>query len=427
MKTQLLILVLLLVAGIGSATGYARASVWGGNKAYRLNSLFAELALQGEFSHSKAFMAGDVRLRKGNNFGSPYQTIDINQLVVGYRGKTLDLLAGYTDLEWGRTDGFNPTNYMQAYDYFYLTADPADQTNPNLTFRTRLRLGTFAEIDVAAMPYYLSSVYRYDLFDLGNNVSFTDPLLPTVSWRNGSLAGRVNVELPGFGFSVSAFRGYDPYHGFRVATVDWSGGAPAITNQAASYQKTSWGADISVPAGSLIFKAEGAWNRTQRPNNEMHIPYSYWMYVAGCEAGLGSSTVILNYIGHFAPEFEELAEPTLTDPLNPLAQLNYANAVIDYENRQFNRRIFHQHSQTNHAVAFTWLRRFAYDAVEAQFTAYIDFTSGELMIRPSAKWLISDQLTLTLGAQYMKGNEKTLFSYSSELMNGGFAELRVNF
>ena len=75
MKTQLLILVLLLVAGIGSATGYARASVWGGNKAYRLNSLFAELALQGEFSHSKAFMAGDVRLRKGNNFGSPYQTV----------------------------------------------------------------------------------------------------------------------------------------------------------------------------------------------------------------------------------------------------------------------------------------------------------------------------------------------------------------
>lgn len=408
-------------------SGYARASVWGGTDAYPLNTLFAELALKPEFHHGKAFMSGDLRLRKGNSFGSPYQTIDIHLLTAGYRGKFLDLLVGYQQLEWGRTDGFNPTNYMQAYDYFYLTADPADQRNPNLALRTRLRLGNFTELDLAVMPYYLPSVYRYELFELGTNVGFTDPLLPAPAWRNGSIAGRINVELPGIGCSVSAFRGYDPYRGFQVASVDWTSGSPVITNQAVSYQKTSIGADLSVPAGALILKAEAAWNRTSRPNDEMYIPFSYWMYVAGTEAAIGSSTLIINYIGHHTPGFKALTVPTLGDPMNPLAQLAYANALIDYENRQFNRRIFHQFKSSNHAVSLTWLRRFAYDAVEAQVTAYYDITSGELLARPSVKWSVTDQLTVTLGANYMKGENKTLFSYSSELMNGGFAELRIHF
>lgn len=407
--------------------GFGSASVWGGSKDYRLNTLYAQIALQGEYKKGKAYMSTDLRLKKGNSFGSDFQTIAIHKLVVGYQAKSLDLLLGYQTIEWGRTDGFNPTNYLQAYDYFFLSADPADQKKSSLALRSRFRLHNIAEIELVAQPFYLPSVYRYDLFDLGTSVRFTDPQLPASTWRNGSAAGRINFELPGIGFSVSGFRGYDPYHGFRVHSVDWTNGLPQLTLQSASYLKTSLGSDFSVSAGSFVVKAEAAWNHSSRVNDEMEIPGSHWMYVAGIETAIGASTLITNYIGYFTPRFTPLEIPLLSDPMNPLAQLSYANAMIEYENRQLNRRIFHQYKKNNHALSITWLRKFVYDALEAQLTAYYDITSGELMARPTVKWFINDQLLLIIGAHYMKGDESTLFSYSSQLMNGGFAELRVNF
>lgn len=407
--------------------GYARASAWGGSKSYRLNTLFAEIGLQGEYQQGNAFIKTDLRLRKGNSFGNVYQLIDVNNLYVGFTSQSFDIQLGYLYVEWGRADGFNPTNYLQTYDYFYLTADPADQKVPNLTMRTRLRIFQFGEIDLAIMPYYLPSVYRYELFELGNNVRFTNPILPSATWRNGSIAGRANFDFPGLGFSVSAFRGFDPFHGFNVLSVDWASGTPQLINQAASYQKTSLGVDFSVTAGPLVLKAEAAWNDTKRPGNEMYIPHSYWMYVAGTEAAIGSSTLVLNYSGYLTPEFETLVLPQPGDPMNQQQQLAFASAMIDYENRQFNRRIFHQYKKSNHALSLSWFRKFAYDEVEAQVSLYYDFTSDDLMARPSLKWSVSDYLSINIGAQYMYGAGKTLFSYSSTLMNGAFAELRVHF
>lgn len=408
-------------------SGYTRVSAWGGSKSYRLNTLFAEIALQGKYLEGKTRMDADVRVRKGTWLGTDYQVVEIRQLVAGYGGSKADVLVGYQNLAWGRTDGFNPTNYLQAYDYFYLTAEPDDQKKPNLTFRSRLRIGDAFEMDLALVPFYLPSVYRYDLFELGENVRFTDPLLPVAGIRNGSIAGRVSCDLPGLGFSVSAFRGYDPYHGFRLVSVDWTSGTPAIVNQAAGYRKTSLGADLSARTGILILKAEAAWNHTSRPNDEMHIPLSYWMYVTNIEAPIGSSTLIAGYIGHYTPDFTELAIPVLNDPLNPQSQAAYANAMIESGNRQFNRRIFHQSAKSNHALALTWFRRFAYDAIELRLTAFYDLTSREWMTRPTLKWSLNDQISLTAGVHYMNGNDNSLFSYAASLMNGGFIQIKADF
>ncbi len=407
--------------------GYVRSSAFGGSDAYQLNNLFAEIALQGEWRKGNAFLQTDVRLRKGSFFGADEQGIEVKNMTVGYRTRKIDLLIGYQDIAWGRCDGFNPTNYLQSSDYFFLTAQPSDQFRSNMALRTRFRMNAFTELDIVLQPFYLPSVYRYELFDLGTNVRFAEPLFPARNIENGSLAARLNFELPAFGASLSAFRGYDPYHGFTVSGIDWTSGAPVITNQAASYRKTSLGGDLAVPFGNILLKAEMAWNNSGPITNEMHIPADYWMYVAGVEAGLGSTTLLLQYIGFLTPGFQALALPVLSNPLNPLEQMAYANAMIDYENRQFNRRIFHQQEKTNHAASLTLANRWGYDTWKTDITAYYDFTSDEWLLRAALNWAISDQLALAAGGQYLKGKTGSLFGYSSSVLSGAFLELKVNF
>ena len=410
-----------------SLNGYARTSAWGGSNHYPLNTLFAEIALKGELRKGKSFVQTDLRLRKGNYFGSHQQTIELKMLVAGFRGKMLDIILGYQSVKWGRTDGFNPTNYLQSNDYFFLSAVPDDQSNPNLALRTRIRFSDFTELDLIAMPFYRPSVYRYELFDLGAGVEFSNALLPDPTLKNSTMAARLNFDFPGLGASISAFRGYDPYHGFRIAGIDWSTGSPKISNQSAFYHKKSIGADLAVPLGSIILKAEAAWNKTENPINEMHIPSSYWMYVAGLEAGIGSATLIAQYIGNVTPDFQPLTPPMLNGQMDQQSQINFANALIDYQNRHFNRQIFHQQEKSNHAATLTAIQAFGYEAWQAEMTFYYNFTSDEWMVRPTLKWAVSDQLSLTTGVQYLRGSSQTLFGYSSPVLNGAFAELRIQF
>ena len=77
--------------------------------------------------------------------------------------------------------------------------------------------------------------------------------------------------------------------------------------------------------------------------------------------------------------------------------------------------------------SFTVTKSFAYDVWNAQLTGYYNFTNKEFMIRPQVSWKVNDYLTLNAGANYMHASDATLFKYSSKIMNGVFAEMKVHF
>ena len=184
---------------------------------------------------------------------------------------------------------------------------------------------------------------------------------------------------------------------------------------------------MAIPLGSIIFKAEGAYNITENPDNKMWIPKSDFSYVAGIEKQVYGFTIIAQYIGKYTPDFSELTIPVLSDPMNPLAQMQYAGELIDYENRMFNRRIFHQLKKNNHAISLSFNKSFAYDTWQAECTAYYDLTSAEWLIRPKLTAKISDHFSASAGGIYMFGDDKTLFGYSSAVMNGAFISLKTFF
>jgi hypothetical protein len=410
-----------------SINGFVRGSVYGGADNYDLANTFAEIAFQPQFRSDKAFLKSDIRLRKGVFFDENKNLLIVKELYGGYRGEKFNLLTGYQIVEWGRTDGFNPTNNITPNDYFLLTVNPADQKLPNLMIRMKYRIQSDIELDVIGIPFYEASNYRYDLFNMGNNVTFSSNIFPEKKLRNGTVAARLNFDLPVAGWALSYFNGYDPYHGFDIKSVDWTSGTPILTNSSAFYRKTTLGADFAIPAGNLIFRGEAAYNITDNPDNKMYIPFSDFSYVAGVEWNFAGYMLITQYIGKYIPEHTDLILPTLSDPFSPIAQMQYANAMIDYENRMFNRRIFNQTHATNHAISVTLTKSFGYDAWNVECSGYYNFTTEEWMVHPKLSWKISDALSVSVGGNYMYGQTKTLFGYSSAVMNGAFAELRMKF
>lgn len=408
-------------------SGYGRGSAYFGFDNYDYSTAFAEIAFQGKIKHSNAFMFADIRLRDGFKFGEPTLEFQLKELYTGYSGEKMDILLGNQIVNWGRTDGFNPTNCITPKDYFFLTGEPDDQNLSNFMLRFKYRFTSQIEIDLITIPVYSPSIYRYELFDLGESAQFTDIALPKQSFDNSSLAARLNFELSKIGFSVSWFRGYNPDYGFNVENIDMSTGSPIITNAATPYLKNMIGADISAALNSWILRGELAYHLTTDYEEKMHIPNPDLQYVAGIEHSFNGFNTIIQYIGKYTSDFTELEEPTLTDPTDQMAQLQYATEMIYYESSLFNRKQFYQQKETNHALALIISKPFAYDIWNIELMGYYNLISGEYMLRPRISWNISDALMASAGCTYMTGPEKEMFYYAGPVMNGGFVELKVNF
>ena len=410
-----------------SLSGYIRGSAYGGGESYDYSSLFGESAFQGKLSYNNAYLFTEVRLRSGLQFNEPATEVELREAYAGYNGEKIDLLLGTQIVTWGRADGFNPTNNITPNDYFFFTADPDDQKLSNFLLRVKYRINTEIDLDLIAIPVYRPSVYRYDLFALGENVSFAESSLPDKSFENGSFGARLNFELPRAGFSLSYFRGYDPYYGFNVTNIDWSTGVPLITNSATPYLKNTIGADLAIPIRSFILRSEIAHNIITNYEGEMYAPNSDLHYVFGIEKSIGGFNTILQYIGKYTFDYALLEEPVLEDPTDPLSQIKYANDMIYYESALFNRKIFNQQEEFNHAFSLIISKPFVHETWNAELTTFYNFTSQEILLRPKISWKISDALSASVGYSYMAGQDKSLFSYASPIMNGGFIELKVNF
>jgi hypothetical protein len=407
--------------------GFTRGSFYGFNKKYDFASVFAEFCMQGKYSHGRAYLYSDIRFRSGLFFDDYTSPLQIKEAYAGYSSDKFDAFLGNQIISWGRTDGFNPTNNITPNDYFFLSSEPDDQKMANFMLRTRYRLSQAIDIDLIGIPFYTPSVYRYDLFELGEYVRFNPAILPDRQFNKGSYAARVNVELPEIGFSLSWFRGYDPFHGYAVSGIDWSGSFPSIINTPVPYLKKTAGADFALPLNTWILRGEMAFNFTQHYDTAMYIPNPDFSYVLGIEHDFGGVNAIFQYVGKYTFNYRLLKKPVLENPGDPMAQMQYINELIYYEAEMFNRKIFYQQKKTNHALMMSLNKSFAYDLWNIEFTGYYNLTSEEYLLRPKISLKLTDALSLAVGGSYMDGSEKSVFSYSKPVLNGFFVEFKVSY
>jgi hypothetical protein len=403
--------------------GYTRGEAWGGNNTYDYANLFGEFALQGKLQTEKALLKADVRFREGMFLGKNETVFELKEAYAAYQSNYADLYLGKQITTWGRTDGFNPTNNLCPQNYFLLTTNPDDQLRGNFMLRTKFRPTQYAELELVIIPVFTPSVYRYDLFDLSEETSFTNAVLPKKTFENGTWAARANIELSKIGFSLSYFNGYDPFYGYRVESVHMQG-QPSIVLQPDFYRKQSIGADFAATLGNYIIRGETAYNITDGYKTEMHIPNPDIAWVAGIEKNIAQITVIMQYIGKYTFNFEALTEPTLTNPANIT---EYALAMINFENTLFNRKIMHQQEEMNHAVMLSLSKSFSFDIVTTSISAYYNITSEEYFVRPEINWKMADALTLSAVANIMNGPEKSIFNKAGKVLGGYGIGLKFNF
>lgn len=408
-------------------SGYARGSAYGYSKFYDYTSVFGEFMLQGKLKLNNAFLFSDIRFRGGLLFDTLNTTFQLKEAYAGFESKRFDIYLGQKIITWGRTDGFNPTNYITPTDYFFLTADPDDQKLSNFLMQSKIYLNPSVNLEIIAIPFYRPSVYRYDLFDLGEYTSFKEPVFPEARFKNGSLAARMDFSFPALGFAISWFRGYDPLFGFNLKNIEWAGVNPTIELNAQTYHKNTFGLDFSLPVKSVIVRGEAVFTLTKDFEENMYIPNPGLYYVGSIEKTFYEITAIAQYIGAYTVDFRKLKEPVLADSTDLGALLEYYNQIAINEMTEFNRRIFYQQEQFNHAFSLSLSRAFAHQTVFFDIMGYYNVTSEEYFIRPEISWKINDNLVTTAGGFYSEGPDKSLYYYSSDVLNGIFLELKVSF
>jgi len=407
--------------------GYVRGSVFGGTENFDYSSIFGEFSLQSHLKKDHLFLHSDIRFRSGTFFNEQLTSLEIKETYAGLKTEIIDVFLGEQIISWGRTDGFNPTNNITPNNYFFLSANPDDQKLPNFMLRTNFRLTPVINWEIIGIPIFRPSNYRYNLLKMGENVSFAEASAPEINFKNGSLATRLNFEYSRLGFSLSWFNGYDPFYGFDIKNIDFSTGVPVITNVANYYRKNTIGFDFSLPVGTWILRGETAANLPEDNANKIYIPNSDLAYVVALEHDFKGFQTIFQYIGKYTLDFKDLVQPVLTDPTNPMSQMEYAQGTIRYESALFNRKIFHQQEAYNHALSLIIVKSFNYETFNLELAGYYDLTSEEYMIRPTLNWNLSGSLKATLGYALMDGPDQSIFNYSSPVMSGGFIELKASF
>lgn len=405
--------------------GYVRGSAYGGSKQFDYSSLFGEAALQGKLTAGKAFLFADMRLREGVQFGETALTLQLKEAYAGYQSDKLGLSLGNQIMAWGRADGFNPTNNLTPRDYFLLTPEPDDQTLPNFLLRAKYHFKPEVGLEIVGIPFFRPSVYRYGLFSLGEHARFDEAILPATRFGNGALAARLDFELPRIGFSLSYFNGYDPFYGFTAQDIDLSNLlSPLITYRPDFYRKQSFGADFALPLGNWILRGEIACDKTKGYLEAPHVPNPGLYYVVGLERQLWDITAILQYIGKYTFDYRDITEPA-PEGLDQLQE--YILERIGYETNLFNRKIFLQQEQSNHALSLSLNRSLAHEVLRAECTVYYNLTSEEYLLRPALNWQANDALSATFGASIMGGPEQFIYDYAKEVLNGAFLQLKVRF
>lgn len=406
--------------------GYSRGFMWSGARNVNFASLMGEVALKSRLTAGKTFLSGEIRVREGLMFDQRKTTFELKEAYAGYTGKSFDLFIGNQIVTWGRADGFNPTNNISPNDYFFLTPEADDQKLSNFMIRSGLKFSPATELEIIAIPVFKPSIYRYDLLDLGEGVTFGNLVLPETILKNGSLAVRFNAELPAVGFSLSWFRGYDPFYGFNLDTLSLYP-SKTIGYRPALYRKNVLGADFALPVNTWIIRGEAAVNLPENPAGEMFIPFRDLAWTAALEHPFAGFTLLLEYIGKTVLSYTSLEVPVLTDPSNPAAQMAYASRMVQYESQLFNRKIFFQQERSNHALLLSLSRMMFHDLVNLELSGYYNLTSEEYFVRSMLKWNLSDALSAATGFSTMQGPDRSIFDEAGKILNGFFIGMTASF
>lgn len=457
---------------VGRMPGYSRAEMKNG---------YGELALKLRVSKSNYGSAfGEVRFKGGylndsHYLGQPSDTpttgedrlemggsVQLREAYVDWYLGRLEFRLGQQIVLWGRADGINPTNNITPVDMRVRSPEEDDRRMANVGLRAKLDLSPI-RIEAVWMPVYSPSVMPQVI--ISNALLFNEPDYPDFDLANGLVAGKIHLVLPAIEMSVSYLNGYSLTPGLVYAGNNFSGEyyvAPGpgsneeppdtktVTLLRKAYRHQVVGFDFSTTLGSFMgLRGELAFRFPEAQNeaaeDRYHIPNPDLYYVLGADKEFGNLMVVAQYVGRYTLDWKErpifnedhedffnsLRNKPNLDNLDDAATWEMREELVEYmattELVKTNRMIHGQSAEIQHGVSLRLSWSALHESLKLIAFGMVNFTTQEFLIYPKIQYVVTDDMTITAGAEIYVGPDDTLFGMIDDTLTAGYTELKISF
>jgi hypothetical protein len=338
--------------------------------------------------------------------------VRIDEAYIDLFFKRWDLRVGKQIILWGKADGFNPMNVLNAVDYSDIL-DTADENLGIFALNGKWYLGKW-ELQTIYSPIFTNSILpsansRWQvqippsINIQGNDYQAIYSMAvdkPIDRLRNGQVAVRLSRNFNRFDFSFAYFNGYNS----RPAIIRSAGNINSDNNSVEInimqkyYRHQVIAADFSMVLGKYIFKGEGGLYFPQNiPNNN-----PYFQYVVGFDRtfanviGDNDLFVILQWIHEIRNE----------NPENSMRDFNH---------------LFQRNLMCRLEMDFSGNTKISLQGMYS-------LKDQDFYIKPEISYNIADGLNLSLAADLLGGNKKRNGLFSGYSDNSRMqAKLRYSF
>jgi len=429
-----------------SIGGFLRSALYLGNTPLEedpyLQSAYGQASLQlTAKAGTKASAHADIRFRYGTEWQQSVSEVEIREAYVDLQTGPAGFRMGKLIAPWGKGTLFNPTNKLTPRDPTRRSPEIDDMNLGIWALQGDINLGSYLKLTGTWNPLYQPGKLLIEPIPMPGYVFFLEPDYPGVTLDKGSYGFSLDLHAPLMDASLYWFDGYHNWPGiaFDSFEMDALSMEPIAMNiYEKAYRIRMAGADISVPVGSWILRAEGAWFRSTKSHKGIeYLPFSELSYTAEIERSGSWLTTIAGYYGKFIMDFTPaLAEPVLSadqGQLLPLIQgeTNVTTDVVDNLVKEqvaaFNRLYNYQLEEFYHSVFLVLKANLFHDMLEISLPVIYNITTEEWTTQPSISWAPADGMRVKAGYSGFRGGENSLYDLVGPVLNAGFISMTITF
>lgn len=394
-------------------------------------------AKAGEWVSAKA----DLRFRSGTEFHETVSVMDIREAYIDLWTGPASFRLGKLITPWGKGTVFNPTDKLTPIDPTVRSPEEDDMMLGSWAMQGRLNLGSSMKLTATWKPVYQSSVLLIDPVPMPAYVHFIEPDYPGVDLNEGSYGLNYDIFTSAVDLSLYWFEGYHnwpgiAYDSFVLDTITMEPLALNLLEKA--YRIRMAGMDFSLPLGSWIFRAEGAWQQSIESHDQVeYLPFPEISYTAEIERTGTHVSILAGYYGKYIIDYTPpVADPSLSAGQEQFFQMMQAGIVpsaeaVDGVIRErigaFNRLYNYQMEEFYHTVFLIGKAFLLYDKIEITVPVIHHITTGEWLVQPGVSYMATDGIKLTAGFSGLYGPDNSLYDLVGPVLNAAYLSFKLSF
>jgi len=420
--------------------GFVRGGVYlsTGDYEHDVNAAFGDAALTFTAADNLSFKGfADLRVRAGQQFGENVNSLTVHEAWGMYYNKFMSVSAGQKIIKWGKTDMFTPLSRFSPMDYTLRSPDFEDSELGNLLGEIIFTPAPFFRLSAVAAPFWNPSILIIKPIPLPPNMQVELP--EGLKTGNGyySYGFRGDFTLRRFDAGLQWYHGPDLMPGLNLVSADYTNPMePAVAVKGVPYIINSAGLDFETVVSPFVLRGTAAYSRpVEKKEGNEEIPFPQIEWVAGFDWTPGAVRVTAEYSGKKVLDFYEAPYDPIIGTEPDMAKLmelfstpgfdpvEFTRLQIEAFNRLYNNQIYEYY----HSAGLRFEAELFYGRLIPSLTTVYNFTSRDLLLRPTVKYKPSDGVTLSAGYEYYKGIKGGMYDIIDDFMKAAFFSIRVDF